>query len=88
MRKESFNIKNINYTNNTDLKEIMTKCLYIMKLDLLLKQGLITKEVYEKVKKNFKNSLAVEKLTEICYNLSEISIMTQLKRRAMWLLLK
>ena len=59
-----------------------------MKLDALLKQGLITKDEYEKVKKNFKNSLLIEKILKICYNYNEIGYDANDTRRELWLSLK
>lgn len=55
-----------------------------MKLDVLLKQGLITKDEYKKVKKNYKNyinRLNLVNMLKLCYNYNEIKFTTQPIRR-------
>jgi len=71
---------NISYEKNKKAKDILNKCIMLMKLKELLNKNLISLDEYEKIKKKFKFLKCVEKKELLCYNGLEITI-TNYKRR-------
>jgi len=66
----------MNYEEKKTVKEILNRCIALMKLRELLNCNLITLEEYENLKKKSNFFKLVEKKESLCYNIFEIIITT------------